>query len=103
MNPDKLFDYLDGKLSPADREQLEEKLMSDAQLRRHFEVARQIHRGGRDTREVVGSSEDAAAVERGGRMGRRIATAVIALVFVNVLVGLAIIGGRFKSKSNPNA
>ena len=40
MNPDKLFDYLDGKLSPADRTALEEKLMSDPQLRREFNVAR---------------------------------------------------------------
>jgi anti-sigma factor RsiW len=53
MSPDKLFDYLDGKLSPADRTQLEEKLMSDPQLRQQFNIAREIHRSGRDSREVV--------------------------------------------------
>src|SRR3954453_5498820 len=91
MNPDKLFDYLDGKLSPADRTALEEKLMSDAQLRKQFEVARKIHRTGRDSREVIMPSEDPEAVARGGRLGRQIATAAIVLMFLNVVGGLAVI------------
>src|SRR4051794_15363941 len=91
MNPDKLFDYLDGKLSPADRTALEEKLMSDAQLRRQFEVAREIHRSGRASREVVVPSDDPETVARGGRLGRQIATAAIALMFLNVVGGLAVI------------
>lgn len=103
MNPDKLFDYLEGKLSPADRAQLEEQLMSDPQLRRQFEVARGIHRAGRDTREVVVPSEDHAAVERSGRLGRRIATVAAALVLINVLVGLAVIFGKNKKPSNLGA
>jgi anti-sigma factor RsiW len=98
MNPDKLFDYLDGKLSPADREQLEEQLMSDAQLRRQFNIAREIHRSGRDKREVVVPSDDPAVAERGGRLGRRIATAAVVLVFLNVFAGLAVI--TFKNKKS---
>jgi len=94
MNPDKLFDYLDGKLSPAEREQLEEKLMSDPQLRRQFNIAREIQRGGRDSREVIAPHEDPAVAERGGRLGRRIATAAIILVFLNVLIGLAVITAK---------
>lgn len=91
MNPDKLFDYLDGKLSPADRTQLEEKLMSDPQFRQQFNIAREIHRSGKASRETIVPSEDPAAVARGGRLGRRIATAAIVLVTLNVLVGIAVI------------
>ena len=43
MNPDKLFDYLEGRLSPKERSALEKQLMSDKQLQREFAVARQIH------------------------------------------------------------
>jgi hypothetical protein len=43
MNPDKPFDYLEGRLSPKERAALEERLMSDKQLQREFAVARQIH------------------------------------------------------------
>src|SRR4030095_5843321 len=54
MNPDKLFDYLDGRLSPKQRADFEEQLMSDKQLQREFTVARQIHSGTRgESREVV--------------------------------------------------
>ncbi|MDQ6656068.1 MAG: hypothetical protein M3Y80_09675 [Verrucomicrobiota bacterium] len=95
MNPDKLFDYLDGKLTPADREALEEKLMTDAQLRRQFDIAREIHRSGGARREViVPDDDDPATVARRGKLGRRIATAAIALVIANVLIGLLVIAGR---------
>lgn len=96
MNPDKLFDYLDGKLPPAEREQLEEKLMSDEHLRREFNVARAIHRGGGVSREII-VPED---VERGGRLGRRIAIVAIALVFANVIGGLSFIA--YKNKKSPD-
>jgi anti-sigma factor RsiW len=102
MNPDKLFDYLDGKLSPADREQIEEKLMSDPQLRRQFNIARDIHRGSGGSREVIVPGNDPSAAERGGRLGRRIATAAAALVLINVLVGLAVITVK-QRKPGPNA
>lgn len=100
MNPDKLFDYLDGKLSPADREQLEEKLMSDSQLRRQFNVAREIHRGGGRSREVIPPSEDPAAAQRSGVLTRRIATACAALVLINVLVGIAVIFAKNRKKDD---
>jgi len=96
MNPDKLFDYLDGKLSPAERTQLEEKLMSDPQLRNQFNIARAIHRAGGGSREVTVESEDAAAIERSGKLGRRIATGAAVLVFLNVAIGLAVIVGKNK-------
>lgn len=96
MNPDKLFDYLDGKLTPADRTALEEKLMSDAQLRAQFQIAREIHRTGGVSREMVQPVEDPAEIERGGRLGRRILIGAIVLVFANVFIGLGVIA--FKSK-----
>ena len=107
MNPDKLFDYLDGKLSPADRGEVEAKLAKDPQLQRQLAVAREIHRGmtgTRESHEVYPPIEDPAIVERGGRIGRRIATAAIALVLLNVLVGLAVITVKNKkpAKANPN-
>lgn len=95
MNPDKLFDYLDGKLAPAERAQLEEQLMCDEQLRKQFNIAREIHRGGGVSREVIVPAD----LERGGRLGRRVAVAAIALVFANVLGGLAII--TFKNWKPP--
>ena len=101
MNPDKLFDYLDGKLSPAERAQLEEKLMSDAQLREQFRIAREIHRAGGGSREVIMRDEDPAATERSGKLGRRIAVAAAVLVFLNVAIGIAVIVGKNK-KSDLN-
>jgi hypothetical protein len=73
MSPDKLFDYLDGKLSPADRAQVEERLMADPQLRQQFNIAREIHRSGRESREVVMPIEDrcAGAKERCPREAHR--------------------------------
>lgn len=102
MNPDKLFDYLDGKLTPADRAALEEKLMADPQLRKQFNIAREIHRsGGGEAREVLPLEEDPAAMERAGKLGRRIATAAIVLVFLNVAIGLAVIAGKNR-KTKPD-
>src|SRR5437588_51648 len=43
MSPDKLFDYLDGKLSTRERAELEQRLTSDQQLQRELAVARRIH------------------------------------------------------------
>ena len=103
MNPDKLFDYLDGKLSPADRTALEEKLMSDAQLRAQFHIAREIHRGGGKSREVVVPGDDPIATERAGRLGRRIAVGAIVLVFANVFIGLAVIAAKSKKPAAADA
>ena len=87
MNPDKLFDYLDGKLSPDQRAELEERFMSDPQARRELTVARQIHATMGDSREVMGVAQPTSE-ERGAVLGRRIAIAFSVLVFVNVLFGI---------------
>src|SRR5947207_14779471 len=100
MNPDKLFDYLEGRLLPRERAALEEQLMSDKQLQREFAVARQIHAGMRgDSREVVlPASPDVP--EQGRKMGIRIGVAFMILMFVNVGIGLWFI---FRHESNnPN-
>src|SRR5215475_4003514 len=100
MNPDKLFDYLEGRLSPKERATLEEQLMSDKQLQREFTVARQIHAGMRgEAREVVlPPSPDVS--EQGHKMAIRIGVAFMVLMFVNVGIGLWFIF-RHESK-NPN-
>src|SRR6266581_572603 len=100
MNPDKLFDYLDGRLPAAERAALEERLISDKQLQREFGVARQIHAGIRgDSREVIlPPSPDVS--EQGHKMAIRIGTAFMVLMFVNVGIGLWFIF-RHESK-NPN-
>jgi hypothetical protein len=87
MNPDKLFDYLEGKLSPNERAELEERLMSDPQLRRELTVARKIHADTGDSREIVGVTEPALE-ERGAILGRRVAIAFSVLVFANVVFGI---------------
>jgi hypothetical protein len=100
MNPDKLFDYLDGRLLPTERAALEERLMSDKQLQRELAVARQIHAGMHgDSREVVlPPPEDIS--EHGRKMAIRIGAAFMVLVFVNVGIGLWFI---FRQESkNPN-
>jgi hypothetical protein len=87
MNPDKLFDYLDGKLSPDERAELEERFMSDPQARSELAVARKIHATMGDSREVVGVAPPTLE-ERGAVLGRRIAIAFSVLVFANVLFGI---------------
>ena len=100
MNPDKLFDYLEGRLSPNERAALEEKLMSDKQLQREFAVARQIHAGMRgESREVVLTAQPEVS-EQGRSMAIRIGVAFMVLMFVNVGIGLYFIF-RHESK-NPN-
>lgn len=100
MNPDKLFDYLDGKLTSSERAALEERLMSDEQLQREFAVARQIHAGMRgDSREVVLPAAPDVS-EQGRKMAIRIGVAFMVLMFVNVGIGLWFIF-RHESK-NPN-
>jgi hypothetical protein len=100
MNPDKLFDYLDGRLTSSERAALEERLMSDEQLQREFAVARKIHSGMRsDSREVVlPAPPDVPGQGRG--MAIRIGVAFMVLMFVNVGIGLWFIF-RHESK-NPN-
>lgn len=94
MNPDKLFDYLDGTLDAADRADVERQLATDPAVQRELRIAREIHKGmrGSGSREIIGASNDATA--RGGRLGRRVAIAFAALVLLNVLIGIAFIVGK---------
>ena len=87
MNPDKLFDYLDGKLPPSERADLEERFMSDPQARQELAVARQIHASMGKSREVVGIAE-APITERGAVLARRIMSVFIVLVGLNVAFGI---------------
>jgi hypothetical protein len=100
MNPDKLFDYLEGGLSPNERAALEQRLMSDKHLQRELAVARQIHAGMRgDSREVELPLPDDVS-ERGRKIAVRIGVAFMVLVSVNVGIGLWFI---FRHESqNPN-
>src|SRR5262245_35894386 len=88
MNPDKLFDYLEGRLSPKERAALEEQLMSDKQLQREFAVARQIHAGMHgDSQEVILPAPPDTS-EKGRKMAIRLGVAFMVLMFVNVGIGL---------------
>jgi hypothetical protein len=100
MNPDKLFDYLEGRLPAAERAALEERLMSDKQLQRELAVARQIHAGMRgDSREVLLPPRP-DVTEQGRKMAVRVGAAFIVLMAVNVGIGLWLIA-RHETK-NPN-
>jgi hypothetical protein len=103
MNPDKLFDYLEGRLSARERAELEQRLTSDQQLQRELAVARQIHGSMRGPatagREVLLPAE-ADVSERGRKMARRVGVAFIILMAANVGVGLWLIA-RHETK-NPN-
>ncbi len=100
MNPDKLFDYLDGRLPAAERTALEEQLISDGQLQRELAVARRIHTAmSGDSREVLLPIQ-ADVTEGGRKMALRVGAAFIVLMAVNVGIGLWLIA-RHESKS-PN-
>ena len=88
MNPDKLFDYLDGKLSAKERAELEDRFMSDEEARRELAVARQIHASMGDSREVVGFAEPTSMTDRGPVLARRVMTVFMVLVIMNVGFGI---------------
>jgi len=94
MNPEKLFDYLEGKLSETDRTQLEERLAADPQLQRELAIAREMHRRSRGSREVLLEDEEPEIPAPANPLGRRLITAFAALVLLNVLVGIAFIIGK---------
>ena len=100
MSPDKLFDYLDGKLPRFEREQLEDQVARDPELQRELRMARTIHeRMSGDSREVL-LDQDPDKSERGRRIVRNIAIVFLALLALNVGTGLWLIA-RHES-ANPN-
>ncbi len=100
MNPDKLFDYLEGRLPAPERAALEQRLISDEQLQRELAVARQIHAGMRgDSREVLLPPRP-DFTEQGRKMALRVGAAFIILMAVNVGFGLWLIA-RHETR-NPN-
>src|SRR6266568_6517252 len=100
MNPDKLFDYLEGRLPAPERAALEQRLTSDEQLQRELAVARQIHAGMRgDSREVLLPPQP-DFTEQGRKMALRVGAAFIILMAVNVGFGLWLIA-RHETR-NPN-
>jgi len=96
MSPDKLFDYLDGKLSSQEQAELERQLATDTYLQRQLVIAREIHSRMRSSPEVL--LEDEATAKRGAILGRRVAIAFAVLVFMNVVFGLYAIGFLEKKK-----
>lgn len=100
MNPDKLFDYLEGRLSATERAALEQRLISDKQLQRELAVALQIHTGMRgDSREVLLPPRP-DVTDQGRKVALRVGTAFIILMALNVGFGLWLIA-RHETK-NPN-
>jgi hypothetical protein len=100
MSPEKLFDYLEGRLPAAERAALEDRLISDQQLQRELAVARRIHAGMRDGSREVFLATEAGITRRGRKMALRVGAAFIILMVLNVGAGLWIIA-RHESK-NPN-
>ncbi len=100
MNPDKLFDYLEGKLPDWERAQLEEKIAEDPQLQKEFAAARRIHSNMRGERREVMIPQEGGSNARGRKMALRIGTAFIILIAVNVGAGLYFIARH--EAANPN-
>jgi anti-sigma factor RsiW len=85
MTPEKFFDYLEGKLPPAEKERLERALISDPELQRQFVSARQIHRA---MERPANGEPGSADIARAGSRGRQLAAAFAVLVAMNVFLGL---------------
>src|SRR5437870_12093120 len=100
MNPDKLFDYLEGRLSPGERAALEEQLISDKQLQRELAVARQIHAGMRGNSREVLLPPEPDVTEESRKMARRVGAAFMILMAVNVGYGRWLIARHVTR--NPN-
>ena len=91
MSPDKLFDYLDDRLPDVERAELEARLSTDEHLQRELKIARKIHSGMQESREIL--TADDATAKRGAVLARRLAIVFSVLVFLNVFVGVAFIIG----------
>ncbi len=89
VSPNKLFDYLDGKLPPHEREQLEAQMANDSKLLRQLAIARKLHETMPGSQEMIGSLDSGSeTATRGAIISRRVGLAFIILVFVNVFIGL---------------
>ncbi|HEX3816956.1 MAG TPA: hypothetical protein VHW03_01570 [Chthoniobacterales bacterium] len=82
MTPEKFFDYLEGKLPPAEKERLERALITDPKLQQEFVTARQIHRS------LQRPPNESSATTQAARRGRQVAAAFAVLVLMNVALGL---------------
>ena len=100
MNPDKLFDYLEGKLPDWERAQLEKQIAEDPQLQKEFAAAHRIHSNMRSESREILVQDDAASTERGRKMALRIGITFLVLMAVNVGGGLWFIAHH--EASNPN-
>ena len=102
MSPEKLFDYLEGKFGTEERAAFEQQLANDPQLQRELDIAREMHRRSRGSREVVGDQDPDIPLPASG-LGRRLITAFAALVLLNVLVGIFFIIGKKKGTGEVRA
>ena len=93
MSPEKLFDYLEGKFGDEERAAFEERLATDPQLQRELDIAREMHRRARGSREVLGDQDPDIPLPAKG-LGRKVITAFAALVLLNVIVGILFIIGK---------
>jgi hypothetical protein len=92
MNPEKLFDYIEGNLPEAERARIEAQLAADPRLQRELAIAREMHRRSRGSREVLVEDQEIPLPAK--PLGRRLLIAFAALVLLNVLVGIAFIIGK---------
>jgi hypothetical protein len=100
MSPNKLFDYLDGKLPLKERDELEEKMANDSSLLRQLAMARKLREAMPGSGEVIGPLEEGSAADRRGAvLTKRVALAFIMLVFLNVFIGLWFIFQKEKPSS----
>jgi plasmid stabilization system protein ParE len=95
MSPEKLFDYLEGKFGEEEQAAFEQRLATDPQLQRELEIAREMHRRARGSREFLGDQDPEIPLPASG-LGRKLITAFAALVLLNVLVGIFFIIGKKK-------
>ncbi|HEX4641044.1 MAG TPA: hypothetical protein VH252_06635 [Chthoniobacterales bacterium] len=102
MSPEKLFDYLEGKFGDEERVAFEQRLAADPQLQRELAIAREMHRRGRGSREVVGDQDPDIPLPAKG-LGRKLITAFAALVLLNVIVGIVFIIGNKKGTGERRA
>jgi anti-sigma factor RsiW len=95
MSPERLFDYLEGRFGEEERAAFEKQLATDPQLQRELTIAREMHRRARGSREVVGDQDPEIPLPAKG-LGRKLITAFVALVLLNVIVGIVFIIGNKK-------